>query len=111
MIHRAIIERAIDVGSDGFGNPLPPEYDIQGNYPILAWASTIKSVIDGDKLAVLPIVAIRAEKGADIIESDRIQSITGRTGLELFPGPLTILTAQPNSGGFLAIIAQEVKAA
>lgn len=110
MVHRAVIERQVNVGVDSFGQPLLSDFQVNGTFPVLAVPKTITQVVDGDKLAVIPVLELLAAAADDVLESDRVQNITDRLGVEVFAGPFKILSVEQQRQGYKRIRARSVKA-
>ena len=102
MIHRAIIERNAEAGTDPDGHPLPAIFVNHKTLACRAYTKARKEVIDGDKTAMIEdLKALFSLKdNADLTEDDRITNITDRLGVVLFAGPLDILTVQRRSNHF-----------
>ena len=111
MIHRMIVKRDVNEGAGSFGGSMKPSYQFNGTFAVLAVPKDIKQVVDGNKLVVIPVLMILVAASWDIRESDRIESITDRKGVEIFAGPMKILSVGQKRLGYNTITARSLKAA
>lgn len=92
MVHRAGRQRNTATGSDGFGQPVAPTWATAVVLPCRAWNARRDPVRDGEKVVRTQEIRAAFPLGADIIEGDRLESITDRRGTVLFAGPLFVET-------------------
>lgn len=96
MIRRAVIERNIASGSDAYGQPIPPLWQVQAAaVPCWIWTRTKRVAVDA--LGTMLIEDIRAlfPKGADVHEGDRVARFTDRLGVIVWDGPMEVQSLVP----------------
>ncbi|MEM6265898.1 MAG: hypothetical protein AAF494_01725 [Pseudomonadota bacterium] len=88
---RAAVERNQAVGTDAWGDALPPDFQlIHTALPCFAWSRSGRELVDGSKTALIEDARIMVALGADLLEGDEITAISDRSGNILIPGRLRV---------------------
>lgn len=88
---RAVLERNIAAGEDGWGQPVPPDFQPVGDpLACFVWSKTSRELVDGQKTAMVEDMRAIFALGADVRDADEIASVTNRRGEEIIPGRLKI---------------------
>lgn len=87
---RAMVERNVATGVDGYGHPVAPVFQAHATVPCFAYTPSSNDIIDGDKVATVQDVRMMCAVGVDIQEGDRIAGITNKARAVLFAGPYRI---------------------
>ena len=89
---RCVIERnSVSVEVDAYNNPVKPEFKVHlPAVPCRAWLKVGRTVIDGQKTAVIEDRRVLVPLNTDVTEADRISSITDRLGVLVFTAPMKI---------------------
>lgn len=102
LIHRFSTERDANVGAssvDAWGHPLPPSWEAHlDTVACRAWTDTgrgVGSSVGSERVTDTEVVEIQNRRmivalGTDILETDRVTSITNAAGDELFDGPMNV---------------------
>ena len=87
---RAEMERNQATGTDGWGNPLPPDYQPNGTLKCFAWSNQSREIVDGQVSALVEDMRAMFALDADIAVDDEISAVTDAAGTEIIPGRLRI---------------------
>src|SRR3546814_5932327 len=76
MTMRAVIERNTESGTDEYSHPLPPVFaTLHAALPCWVWSTSRRTVVDGDKTAIVEDVRALFPRAADVAEGDQVASI------------------------------------
>ena len=87
---RAAVERNQATGTDGWNNPVAPDFAPVGTLPCFIWSTASRELVDGQKTAMIEDVRGLFALGADLAEGDEIASVTDRAGNVLIAGRLKV---------------------
>ena len=87
---RAHVERDAATATDGWGQPVAPDFQPIGVLPCFAWSPAAREFADGDTAAQLLDARALFARGADLRADDELAQITDRRGVVLFPGRLKV---------------------
>lgn len=87
---RALVERNVAAGKDGWGNPLPPDFQPLATLKCFAWSNTSREIVDGEKTALIEDMRALLALTADIRADDEISAITDARGNVIIAGRLRV---------------------
>ena len=88
---RAQVERNVASGTDGWGQPLPPDFQPHGD-PIacFVWSNSSRELVDSQKSALIEDLRGLFAQGADLQPGDELASVTDRAGAVQHYGRLKV---------------------
>lgn len=102
MTHRATVQRdtTLTAGrTDGWNQPAEPDWQPHLlDCPCRVWFTPGDEIMDGEKIANVDRLTAIFPTGTDIKPTDRLAEVSDRLGVELFPGPIRILTVGRRAG-------------
>lgn len=87
---RALVERNVAVGKDGWGQSTAPDFQPHGILACFVWSSASREIVDGDKTAMIEDMRGLFPRGADLAEDDEISAVTDARGAIIIPGRLRV---------------------
>ncbi|WP_048648953.1 hypothetical protein [Nitratireductor soli] len=87
---RALVERNVAAGQDGWGQPVAPDFQPLGTLRCFIWSNASREIVDGDKTAMVEDVRGLFALGADLTEDDEISAVTDAHGAVIVPGRLRV---------------------
>ena len=107
--YRVNTQRGSSSGEDNFGNPLPPDYQPYfSDMPAAVWSKSINDISDDGKVAVQQLIQAMVAQTADVIEGDRVSSITDRLGKTIWEGPLDIIAVEEKNANATLVSMRKV---
>lgn len=90
MTMRARVERDMASGTDPYGNPLPPDWQVlHDSLPCYLW-TTAERVLAGEVSAILSDHRMMVPRSTDIAVGDRVTRVSDRQGNALLERPMAV---------------------